>query len=120
MHRIYTYHYVKRIKLYAKENRKAMNEAERLVRHCILKQNKTGKKRVKQKIIDRYILDFYCASCKLCIEIDWSSHDLKNSSDTKRDQYLQKQYGIETVRFSDQQVFRNLQGVFDAIIAKCK
>lgn len=119
MSKHHTYHYATRLRWYANENRKHMNETERLVRHCILKWGKVWKKRVRQKPIDKFILDFYCASSKLCIEIDGDSHELKGTYDMLRDDYLFEKYGIVTLRFTDRQVQKNLQWVYDAIIARC-
>lgn len=76
-------------------------------------------RRVRQKPIGNYILDFYCASKKWCIEIDGSSHDEKGDYDTQRDKVLKETYGIETIRYTAEQIDKNLQGVCDDIMAKC-
>ena len=43
----------------------------------------------RQKIIGNYIVDFYCVSCRVVIEIDGSSHDEKYEYDRERDAYLE-------------------------------
>ena len=62
--------YNRKLKPFSQINRKSMTKAESLVRHCILKNDKTGYRRLRQKPIGHYILDFYCHQLKLCIEID--------------------------------------------------
>ena len=62
--------YNRKLKLFSQINRKSMTKAESLVRHCILKKDKTGYRRLRQKPVGNYILDFYCHQLKLCIEID--------------------------------------------------
>ena len=42
----------------------------------------------RQKVIDCYIVDFYCAENKTIIEVDGSTHDFKESYDKMRDEYF--------------------------------
>ena len=56
----------------------------------------------KQRIIDSYIADFYCAKAKLVIEIDGSQHATEKGYeyDTKRTEILNK-YGLKVIRFTN-------------------
>lgn len=74
---------------------------------------------MRQKPIGNYILDFYCASLKLCIEIDGSSHDEKGEYDRERDRILLEWYDITTIRYTAEQVEKNLQGVCDDVVREC-
>jgi len=108
------------LKWYSRSNRNIMTKAEWLVRHCILKWDKTWYRRLRQKPIWNYILDFYCAKLKLCIEIDGESHNTKQDQDEIRDNYLLDYHEIITIRYKNDQVEKNLQGVADDIIFQIK
>jgi len=66
----------------------------------------------RQKVINHYIVDFYCASAKLVIELDGSQHyeDEGASSDRERTHAL-NQLGISVVRYSNDDINRNFDGV---------
>ena len=55
---------------------------------------------LRQKVIDGYIVDFYCASAKIAIELDGSQHYTQAGVeyDEERDKLLQA-WGIEVIRF---------------------
>ena len=55
----------------------------------------------RQKVIGRYILDFYCASANIAIELDGSQHYSEEGKgcDAKRDAFLQSK-GISVLRYS--------------------
>ncbi|MBP3371570.1 MAG: endonuclease domain-containing protein [Clostridia bacterium] len=71
----------------------------------------------RQKVIGKYVVDFYCASAKLVIELDGSQHytDEGVETDIERDLYLQTQ-GIRVLRFSNLDVNRNFEGVCTEIM----
>ena len=70
----------------------------------------------RQKVIGDYIVDFYCASAKIVIELDGSQHyDSKGiEKDAKRDAYLNS-LGITVLRYSNFDVNKNFNGVCDDI-----
>lgn len=70
----------------------------------------------RQKVIGKYIVDFYCASAKLVIEIDGSQHYSKKgvSDDKERDHYL-KQLGLTVIRYSNKDINQNFNGVCEEI-----
>lgn len=67
---------------------------------------------IRQKIIGKYIVDFYCAQAKLAIELDGSQHyEPKNlEKDAVRTRYLE-QYGIKVIRISNLDIYKNFEGV---------
>ena len=67
-----------------------------------------------QVLIAGYIVDFYCPSRKLIIEIDGESHTNKKEYDKKRDNNLSK-FGFKTIRFSNEMVFNELERVISLI-----
>jgi very-short-patch-repair endonuclease len=69
----------------------------------------------RQKPINNFILDFYCCELKLAIEIDGSSHIGKEDYDRERQNIIEK-YGISFLRFTNNDVKNNLDGVIATII----
>ncbi len=66
----------------------------------------------RQKVIGPYIVDFYCASRKLVIELDGSQHyeDEGAAFDRERGHALNS-LGITVVRYSNNDVKSNFDGV---------
>jgi very-short-patch-repair endonuclease len=66
----------------------------------------------RQKPLNRYIVDFYCKPLKLVIEIDGSYHNEKDQKikDKKRQQLLEEM-GLNFLRFSEQQVRKDMDMV---------
>ena len=71
---------------------------------------------LRQRPINNFIVDFYCAELKLVIEIDGDSHftDEGKSYDTARTKILEG-YGIKVIRFTNDDVLNNLEGVCQRI-----
>ena len=66
----------------------------------------------RQKPIDNYILDFYCAELNLGIELDGYSHEFIEVIDKDTVKTLRlKNRGITILRFSDDQVFNDMNNV---------
>ena len=70
----------------------------------------------RQVAVGGYIMDFYCAAAKLCIELDGSQHfeEAGLKRDAQRTAFLEKK-GIEILRFSNSDIMKNLRGVCDMI-----
>jgi very-short-patch-repair endonuclease len=101
----------------AKELRKNMTPAERKLWYDYLR---TFKYRVlRQRPIDHFIVDFYCHSLKLVIEIDGDGHftEAGIAADRERTQQLES-YGIRVIRFTNQEVLHDFEGVCLSIAAE--
>lgn len=74
----------------------------------------------RQHPLGPYVLDFYCAAVKLCIEIDGIAHDMGGSAerDTSRDQWLHGQ-GVTVLRIPATEVLRSPVQVAEAVIGSC-
>ena len=109
-------YYNKNLKGYSRQLRKDMTNAERLLWSRARRKQLQGYQFYRQKIIGNYIVDFYCPKAKLVIEIDGSQHydDKGIKKDNVRDDYLRKQR-LTVLRFSDREVFDNLDGVIERI-----
>ena len=71
---------------------------------------------LKQRPIDNFIVDFYCAKLKLVIEVDGDSHftDEGKESDRRRTEILEG-YGLKVIRFTNDAVLDNFEAVCQAI-----
>jgi len=71
---------------------------------------------LRQKIIGNYIVDFYCHKAKLIIELDGGQHYSEPgiTKDLIRDKFFHN-LGITVLRFSDRDVFMNIDGVLQRI-----
>ena len=100
----------KNIVPFAKELRKNMTKEERHLWYDFLKTYPVRFSR--QKVLGKYIADFYCAKANLVIELDGSQHYEENgiANDKKRTSYLQE-YGINVIRISNFDVLKNFEGV---------
>ena len=74
----------------------------------------------RQKVLGRYIADFYCAEAKLVVEVDGSEHYEPEAVayDQRRTAFLLEEYGLEVLRFDDGDVMRHFNGVCEAIHVK--
>ena len=70
----------------------------------------------RQRPIDNFIVDFYCPKLKLVIEIDGGIHYTENAQeyDQQRTEILEG-YGLKVIRFSNEDVLHNLDGVVSFI-----
>ena len=66
----------------------------------------------RQKVIGRYIVDFYCAQAKLVIELDGSQHYSEEGkrNDHERDAYFTSQ-GLNVLRYTNLDISQNFDGV---------
>ena len=94
----------------AKKLRKEMTAQEKHLWYDFLRQYPL--KIYKQRIIGNYIVDFYCASAKLVIELDGSQHYTEESqkADKDRDAFL-KRYGLSVIRISNFDLDRNFENI---------
>lgn len=68
----------------------------------------------RQKPIDNYIVDFFCNELMLAIEIDGDTHNYKIDKDEFRQKKLEG-LGVRFLRFTDEDVKKNNEGVAMAI-----
>ncbi len=102
--------YNKEIVPFAKELRKNMTKEERHLWYDFLRRYPI--KFTRQKVLGKYIADFYCAKAKVVIELDGSQHyeDKGMANDEKRTEYLET-FGIKVIRISNLDVLKNFEGV---------
>ena len=98
----------------AKELRKNMTKEEKHLWYDFLRSYPIRFSR--QKVLGKYIVDFYCAKAKLIIELDGSQHyeDEGVANDLKRTEFLEG-YGLKVIRISNRDVNRNFEEVCEYI-----
>ena len=71
---------------------------------------------LRQKILGKYIVDFYCPQAKIVTELDGSQHyePIGIEKDSERTAYLQ-QYGITVIRIPNNEVAHNFRGICEYI-----
>jgi very-short-patch-repair endonuclease len=105
-------YYNPRLKSTARKLRSNMTDSERVLWSRIRRKQLKGFQFYRQKVVGNYIVDFYCPSAKIIIEVDGSQHYEKEAlrKDQVRDERLSK-LGFEVLRFSSSDVMRNLDGI---------
>ena len=101
----------------AKELRKDMTKYEKHLWYDFLRDYPVRFQR--QKAIGRYIVDFYCASANLIIELDGSGHyeEAQEQYDRERTAYLERM-GLHVLRFTNLDIARRFREVCECIHLK--
>jgi very-short-patch-repair endonuclease len=108
--------YDKQLKALSQHLRKNMTDSENMLWLKLRRKQLKGHQFYRQKIIGKYIVDFYCPKANLVIELDGGQHysEAGKSKDRTRDDVL-REMGIKVLRFSDRDVFGNIGGVVEGI-----
>ena len=108
------YKYTPKLVPFAKNLRKNMTKEERQLWYDLLRNYPL--RCVRQKIMGKYIVDFYCASAKLVIELDGSQHydPQEKTLDQNRTAFLEE-YGLQVVRIPNNAITENFRGVCEYI-----
>ena len=95
-----------------RELRHNQTEAEKLFWQKVRGRRFLGLKFFRQYSVGPYIVDFYCPKLKLAIELDGGQHAQvdRRKHDVAREMYL-KMAGVEVLRFWDNEVLKNMDGV---------
>jgi very-short-patch-repair endonuclease len=100
----------------ARELRRASTRAEMLLRAQLRDRRVGGCKFRRQRPIGRFFADFACLSARIVIEIDGPSHELTGGGDALRTRRLEAR-GYQVLRFTNEQVLRDLDSVVRTIEA---
>ena len=114
------YYYIGDLKIIARDLRKRMTKQERHLWYDFLKSYEY--QFYRQRIIDRFIADFYCPAAKLVVELDGGQHYTeKKMLDDEHRSLIINQYGIHVVRIPNNEIDNNFYNVctyLDSIIKK--
>ena len=104
----------------ARELRQPQTPAETTLWRYLRNRN-LGYKFRRQHPIAQFIIDFYCAETKLCIEIDGSQHFEPDQAayDQARTEYLQE-LGYTVIRFTNDDVRYKIHAVAEEIRNTCE
>ena len=96
--------------------RKSMTFSEKKLWSYLRKKQLNGIRFRRQHPISKFIVDFYCHSQKLVIEIDGSIHqqEFQRERDENRTFELQE-YGLKVIRFDNETVLNNISKVISEI-----
>ena len=101
----------------ARELRKNMTKAEKKLWFGFLRNHRYHFYR--QRPIDNYIVDFYCAPVGLIIEVDGDIHDREDVKEYDKERSdLLETYNLDVIRFKNEEIFRNFKKVCEAIDEK--
>jgi len=101
------------LKSIARALRKQTTFPERLL-WSRLRRRQLDVRFLRQRPIGDYVVDFYCPTHKLAIEIDGHSHEGRFEADRHRQQALERM-GVLFLRFTNDEVLRDLEGVMARI-----
>jgi very-short-patch-repair endonuclease len=101
----------------ARQLRRDQTEAEKVLWRHLRAHRLEGLKIVRQRPIDRYIVDFYCHTLRLVIEVEGSIHETpaQQARDSERFADLEGK-GHRVLRFSNEEVLENLGFVLNEIL----
>ncbi len=108
--------YNKTLKEYSRRLRKEITDAERALWSIIRVKQLKGYQFYRQKPIGNFIVDFYCPKANLVLELDGGQHYTEDGmiKDRLRDDFM-RSIGLRVLKFSDREVFENIEGVIEKI-----
>jgi len=98
----------------AKNLRKNSTDSERLLWRYLRLKQACGFKFRRQAPVGNYIADFVCFEKRLIIEADGGQHARRVRDDKARDEWFASQ-GFKVLRFWNNEVFSNIEGVLETI-----
>ena len=113
------YKHNKQLVSLAKQLRKEMTKEERHLWYDFLRTYPV--RFSKQKVLGKYIADFYSAEARLVIELDGSQHynDINIEKDAQRTAFLES-FGLTVIRIPNNEINRNFCGVCEYLDAAVK
>jgi very-short-patch-repair endonuclease len=103
----------------AKELRREMTPAEKILWKHLKANRLNGLHFRRQQIVHGYFADFYCHQHELIVEVDGGIHEFQQDYDAKREGYLMT-LGFRIIRFTNEEVTKDLKGVLQKIVEECK
>ena len=110
---------LKQLVSFAKDLRKNSTDTERSLWKHLRAKRFEGFKFRRQEPVGHYIVDFVCFESRVIIECDGGQHGLQTERDQERDRWFEEQ-GYRVLRFWDNEVLKNPEGVLEAIFNACR
>jgi len=104
------------LKQHRQELRRNQTDAEKAVWRRVRNRQFLGMRFFRQYSIGPYILDFYCPTVKVAIELDGGQHNQSENKeyDEARSEYLKTQ-GINVIRFWNHEVLIDMKSVLNKL-----
>jgi very-short-patch-repair endonuclease len=108
--------YNRKLKNTARTLRKNMTDSEKLLWSRIRRKQLKGVQFYRQKIVGDYIVDFYCPSARIIVEVDGGQHfePAAKLEDQRRDASLSR-LGFRVLRFPSWEVMKEVDSIVDQI-----
>jgi very-short-patch-repair endonuclease len=101
----------------ARRLRQNLTPAEQVLWQALRNRQLRGLRFRCQQAVETFIVNFYCPEHRLVIKVDGEIHDTQQDYDAARTEKLSQQ-GYRVIRFSNQQVLTDLNGVLETILAE--
>lgn len=103
---------------HAKRLRRNSTQVEALLWSRLRARQMEGMKFRRQQPIENFIVDFVNFEKRIVIELDGGQHSKNKDKDNERDRLLTEN-GFTILRFWDNEVFENIEGILEVIRQKC-
>lgn len=104
-----------KLRIIARQMRHERTEAEDLLWQRLRDRQLEGYKFHRQHAVDRFIVDFFCSSAGLIIEVDGTVHQQQVEADQERERIL-IDLGFRIIRFTNTQVLEQTGLVLQKIL----
>ena len=102
---------------FARRLRKSSTHSEHVLWERLRGSRLKGAKFKRQVPIDRYVVDFFCRSAGLVVELDGRQHEIFAEYDDERSKVLEAA-GVHVLRFTNEEVCNDLESVLQRIVAE--
>ncbi len=108
----------KQMQVRARELRREMTPAEKKLWQHLRDGQLGGAHFRRQHAVGPYIVDFFCARSKLVVEVDGDVHAEPRQAeyDARRTEWLNGQKHYRVIRFCNDEILYNLDGVLSALL----
>ena len=103
----------------ARQLRQSSTPTEALLWSQLRARQVNGRKWRRQQPIGPFIVDFFCAELSTVIEIDGDVHAGREVEDRSRQLFLEAR-GLRVIRFNNDDVINNLDGVMSVVWEICR
>lgn len=93
----------------SRELRKNQTEAEKKLWSILRNRQILNLKFLRQKILDNFIVDFYCYEKRLVIEVDGKVHNTQKERDRERDNKLKEIFDLKIIRYKNEFILNNTE-----------
>ena len=103
----------------ARQLRQRMTSAESALWARVRANQLAGLHFRRQQVIDGFIVDFFCDSARVVVELDGPIHDATAEEDADRDRIIRAR-GLRIIRFPNERVLQSLENVLLELLQFCR